>query len=243
MAQSSHQRSRSRFPAEPLSVRYHVHPVSPVESVRSAGGVRHRSGARSSVAVPRIRRARCDRPDWVRRVGGSDSVARRKVGRHGHRNRPTNDTPGTAGDRARQAGRVARVLPRVDVRLPHPVGGAVRHLQPDPGRDPQRHGRSDGHQPRHPRLDRHRQHLRHAQRDVRQPHDLLDGSRRFGGAGHQRQADHAGHDARVDPRHPRARQRTQRRLQGLDDHAAVGVEVAPRGARRRLRPEGAQDDR
>ena len=50
-----------------------------------------------------------------------------------------------------------RVQPRLDVRQPHPVAGAVRHLQPDPRRDPQRRRRADGHQPGHPRLDGHRQ--------------------------------------------------------------------------------------
>ena len=45
--------------------------------------------------------------------------------------------PALAGGRPREAGRGARVQPRVDLRLPPAVGGAVRHLQPDPGRDPQ----------------------------------------------------------------------------------------------------------
>ena len=133
--------------------------------------------------------------------------------------------------------------PRVDLRLPHPVGGAVRHLLQDPRRDPQRHRRSDGHQPGHARLDGHRVDVRHAQRDVRQPHGLRHRPRRLGGARHQRQADHARDAARVDPRDPRARQRPQRRLQGLDDHAAVGVEEPPRGVGRRLRAEGADADR
>ncbi len=49
-----------------------------------------------------------------------------------------------------------RVQPRVDLRLPHPVGGAVRHLLQDPRRDAQRDRRADGHQPGDPRLDGHR---------------------------------------------------------------------------------------
>ena len=49
--------------------------------------------------------------------------------------------------------------------------------------------RADGHQPGDPRLDRHRVALRHAQRDVRQPHHLRHRPRRLGGARHQRQAD------------------------------------------------------
>ena len=48
-----------------------------------------------------------------------------------------------------------RLQPRVDLRLPHAVAGAVRHLQPDPGRDPQGDRRADGDQPGHPRLDGH----------------------------------------------------------------------------------------
>ena len=59
-------------------------------------------------------------------------------------------------------------------------------------------GRADGDQPGHPRLDGHGVAVRHAQRDVRQPHRLRHRPRRLGGAGHQRQADHAGHAARVD---------------------------------------------
>ena len=80
---------------------------------------------------------------------------------------------------------------RVDVRQPHPVAGAVRHLQPDPRRDAQRHRRADGHQPGDARLDRHGQPVRHAQRDVRQPHGVRHRPRRLGGARHQRQADDA----------------------------------------------------
>ena len=64
--------------------------------------------------------------------------------------------------------------------------------------------------------------VRHAQRDVRQPHGVRDRPRRLGGARHQRQADDARDAARGDPRHPRARQRPQRRVQGLDDHASRG---------------------
>ena len=49
-----------------------------------------------------------------------------------------------------------RLLPRVDLRLAPAVGGAVRHLQRDPRGHPQDRRRADGHQPGHPRLDRHR---------------------------------------------------------------------------------------
>ena len=66
----------------------------------------------------------------------------------------------------------ARLRPRVDVRLAPAVAGAVRHLQPDPRRDPAGHRRADGDQPGDPGLDRHRVGLRDAQRDVRQPHHL-----------------------------------------------------------------------
>ena len=64
--------------------------------------------------------------------------------------------------------------------------------------------------------------LRHAQRDVRQPHGVRHRPGRLGGARHQRQADDDRHAARVGPRHPRAGQRAQRRVQGLDDHVPVG---------------------
>ena len=47
------------------------------------------------------------------------------------------------------------------------------------------------HQPGDARLDGDRVDLRDAQRDVRQPHDLRHRPRRLGGAGHERQADHA----------------------------------------------------
>ena len=63
----------------------------------------------------------------------------------------------------------------------------------------------DGHQPGHAGLDGDGVRLRHAQRDVRQPHRLRHRPRRLGGARHQRQAVDDGGAARVDPRHPRAR--------------------------------------
>ena len=63
-------------------------------------------------------------------------------------------------------------------------------------RDPQRRRGPHGHQPGHPRLDRHRVALRHAERDVRQPHRVRHRPGRQRRAGHQRQAHHAGHAAR-----------------------------------------------
>ena len=45
--------------------------------------------------------------------------------------------PAAARGRARPTGRAARLQPRVDVRLAPALGGAVRHLQPDPRRDAQ----------------------------------------------------------------------------------------------------------
>ncbi len=110
---------------------------------------------------------------------------------NGYRRGVADHAAGGAGDRPREAGRDLRVQPRLDVRLAHPVGGAVRHLLPDPGRDPQHRRRADGHQPGDARLDGHGVDVRHAQRDVRQPHGLRDRPRRLGGARHQRQADHA----------------------------------------------------
>ena len=127
----------------------------------------------------------------------STSTRRPRVSRRpadGHRTGPAGHAARGSGDRSGETGRDLRVQPRVDVRLAHPVGGAVRHLLEDPRRDPQRRRRPDGDQPGHARLDGHRIDLRHAQRDVRQPHDLRHRPRRLGRAGHQRQADHARHD-------------------------------------------------
>ena len=56
---------------------------------------------------------------------------------HGLRRRPADRPARRAGHRPRQAGRDVRLLARVDVRLAPAVGGAVRHLQPDPQRDAQ----------------------------------------------------------------------------------------------------------
>ena len=64
-------------------------------------------------------------------------------------------------------GRVARVHPRVDVRLAHPVAGALRHLLADARRDRADGRRADGDQPGDPRLDGAGVAVRHAQRDVR----------------------------------------------------------------------------
>ncbi len=58
----------------------------------------------------------------------------------------------------------------------------------------------DGHEPADARLDRDGQPLRHAERDVRQPHRDRDRPRRLGGARDQRQA--------VDARGARARPST-----------------------------------
>ena len=61
--------------------------------------------------------------------------------------------PACAHGAARQARRGARLQPRVDLRLAPALAGAVRHLQPDPRRDPAGHGRPVRHQPGDPRLD------------------------------------------------------------------------------------------
>ena len=149
-------------------------------------------------------------------------------------------TPPSRASWSWQDGGELRVRLRVDVRQPHPVAGAVRHLQPDPGRDAQRDRRADGHQPGHSGLDRHRQRVRDAQRDVRQPHGVRHRSRGLGGASHQRCTHHARHVAREHPRHPRDGQRSHGRLQG--QRAAVAVAAAaswrcgwPRTVRRHWR--------
>ena len=104
--------------------------------------------------------------------------------------------------------------------------------------------RADGHQPGHPRLDGHRVAVRDAQRDVRQPHGLRHRPRRLGGAGAQRQADHAGDAARGDPRDPRAGQRPRRSSTRARRCASRGAtRVAARGLGGRVRSAGAEADR
>ena len=86
--------------------------------------------------------------------------------------------------------------------------------------------------------------VRHAQRDVRQPHRLRHRPRRLGGAGHQRQADHAGHAARVRSHVIRELANgRERRLQGQRAAVPVGGRQPARGVGRRVRPEGAGADR
>ena len=57
------------------------------------------------------------------------------------------DPPAAARGRADAARRGARLRLRVDVRLAHPVAGAVRHLRADAGGDRADHGRAVRHQP------------------------------------------------------------------------------------------------
>ncbi len=116
----------------------------------------------------------------------------------------------------------------LDVRLPPAVGGALRHLQPDPGAHQAHHRRADGHQPGDPRLDRHRIRVRHAQRDVRQPHHRAASAaatRRCGSPTARRPRWRRLRE--VDARHPRARQLATGRVQRRD--AAVPVEPRLRG--------------
>ena len=111
----------------------------------------------------------------------------------------------------------------------------------------------DGHQPGHPRLDRHRVAVRHAQRDVRQPHGLRHRPRATRPCGSPTASPTTLATLReAIAGHPRARQRRQRRLQGLDASASRGraksrLEVwvaaygpkalaADRRGRRRLHP-------
>jgi hypothetical protein len=54
----------------------------------------------------------------------------------GLRRRAADEPAGVAGGRPGQAGREPRLQPRLDLRLPPAVGGAVRHLQPDPVQHP-----------------------------------------------------------------------------------------------------------
>ena len=92
------------------------------------------------------------------------------------------DPPASRVDRAVPARRGARLHPRVDVRLPHPVAGALRHPLADPLRDRADDGRAARDQPRHARPHGHGVGVRDAQRHVRQPHRLRDRARRLGPA-------------------------------------------------------------
>ena len=100
-------------------------------------------------------------------------------------------------------------------------------------------GRPDGDQPGHPRLDGDGVAVRHAQRDVRQPHRLRHRPRRLRGAGHQRQADDAGHAARGDRTSSGSWPTAGGRLQGQPPALPVGGRQPARRVGRRLRAEGA----
>ena len=73
----------------------------------------------------------------ARRSTRSPPASSRRWPHDGLRRRPADRPARRAGDRPRQARRGLRLHARVDVRLAPAVGGAVRHLQPDPRRDAQ----------------------------------------------------------------------------------------------------------
>ena len=128
-----------------------------VDTVLSRGSVVMSDGAfRGGPATAGSSGAGC--PTCCTRSGGIHS---------GLRCGAAGDTAGGAGDRAGQAGGAARLPGGVDVRLAPALGGAVRHPQPDPGRDPDGDRRPDGHQPGDPGLDGDGVDVRDAQRDVR----------------------------------------------------------------------------
>ena len=99
---------------------------------------------------------------------------------------------------------------------PHPVGGAVPDLHADPG---DTRNVMVGPMVTNP-LTRDwtvtASAVRHAERDVRQPHRDRDRPRRLGGPRDQRQALHAGRAPRGDPRDPRAGERTRGGVPRLD---------------------------
>ena len=86
---------------------------------------------------------------------------------------------GQPGRRTGQEGRGSRLHVRLDLRLAHPLAGALRHPLADALRDGEDHGRSLRHQPRQPRPLRNGVDLRHPQRHVRQPHYLRHRARRL----------------------------------------------------------------
>ena len=94
--------------------------------------------------------------------------------------------------------------------------------------------------PRDPRLDRHREPVRDAERDVRQPHGDRHRPRRLGGPRHQRQAVDA-RDARASAVHVIRELANGREVEltRLDDPLPVGGAEPGRGVGRRLRAEGA----
>ena len=102
------------------------------------------------------------------------------------------DPPREPRGRAHAARRGARLRARVDVRLPHPVAGALRHLRADAGGDRADHGRPVRDQPGDARPDGDRVAVRHAQRQLRQPHDLRHRPRRLRAPRARQAADDAG---------------------------------------------------
>ena len=121
----------------------------------------------------------------------------------GHRTGPA-DRPARAEDRRpARTRRGAGVQPRLDVRLAHPLAGALRPVRAGAGAHRADGRRADGHQPEHPGLDGHRLPARHAARAVRQPHDLRHRPRRLRRARAGPPADDAGAARGVDARHPK----------------------------------------
>ena len=178
------------------------------------------------------------------------SAARLGVTRSRRRERPDGlrrdlpDRPAAAaGDRADPAGGAAGLLARVDVRLPHPLGGAVRHLRADARGDRADHRRPVRDQPGHARPERHRLAVRDAQRGLRQPHDLRDRARRLGAPRAGPQADDARRDRARDPRDQGARRGPRDRDAGGRGADPVGAGRQARRLDGRLRAEGARAGR
>ena len=164
---------------EGVAVRRHPH-------VRAGGRqlLHARQGGHEPLARP---------GDLARSTSGSparaDARTRNEGERHGLRRRPADEPAGLAGGRAGPAGRAAR-LHATRGRSTRTCCGRSRSSSTARScRQTHTHdGRADGHQPGHPRLDGDGVAVRHAQRDVRQPHGLRHRPGRLGGAGHQRRA-------------------------------------------------------
>ena len=113
---------------------------------------------------------------------------------------------------------------RLDLRLAHPLAGALRHLLADPLRDREYDRGSLGHQPRHPRPLRNGVDFRHPQRHVREPYYLRHRARRLGTEGPGKKTDQARRGRRSDARHQGAGRRQRDRLRRYQGPHPMGEE-------------------
>ena len=98
-------------------------------------------------------------------------------------------------------------------------------------------------EPGHPRTHRHRLSARHARRDLGRTDGSRHRPRRLGPAGPRQAADHDGEHRGGDPRHQDARRRRHGRIRGHRAPLPVDERLDAPGLGRRLRTDGARDDR